>query len=324
MLRYRGFRNTDPPVVAEIWRSRADELALVQPVSADLFEQFVFGRLHFDYAGLILALDDDRPVGFAHASFGPDAAERRLSTETGVTCLILVRPDCDQAAVAAGLLDRCEAYLIERGAKCLYGGGVWPLSPFYSGMCGGCETPGVLESDLASRQLYSARGYQAVDHTLLFRQDLGGFRPPMDHRLQAQCRRRLLVQVIVDAPARSRWEALTVGEFEATRFELMPRGGGSPVGYALVRAMEWGRAGRPGRVAGLADLFVEPACRRQGIATFLIGELARSLANQGVTLLEAQARLSNAPLVQLYRKLGFQQVAEGIVYRKGAPSSEST
>ncbi len=323
MLRYRGFRNTDPPIVAEIWRSRADELALVQPVSADLFEQFVFGRLHFDYAGLILALDDDRPVGFAHASFGPDAANHRLSTETGVTCLILVRPDCDQAAIAAGLLDRCEAYLLGRGAKCLYGGGLWPLSPFYSGMCGGCETLGVLDSDLVSRQLYSARGYQAVDHTLLFRQDLQGFRIPM-HRLHAQCRRRMLVQVIVDAPARSRWEAMTVGEFEATRFELVPRGGGPQVGCALVRAMEWGRAGRPGRVAGLVDLFVEPNCRRQGIATYLIGELARSLANQGVSFLEAQAQLSNLPLLQLYRKLGFLQVAEGTIFRKSVPPASST
>lgn len=323
MLRYRRFRNTDPPIVAEIWRSRAEELALVQPVSADLFEQFVFGRLHFDYAGLIVALDDDRPVGFAHASFGPDAAERRPSTDTGVTCLILVRPDCDQAAVAAGLLDRCETYLRQRGAKCLYGGGLWPLSPFYSGMCGGCETPGVLESDQVSHRLYLARGYQAVDQNLLFRQDLGSFRPPMD-RLQVQCRRRWLVQVIVDAPTRSRWEAMTVGEFEATRFELVPRGGGSQVGYALVRAMEWGRAGRPGRVAGLVDLFVDPACRRQGVATYLIGELSRNLANQGVTFLEAQARLSNAPLLQLYRKLGFPQVGEGIVYRKDVRSSEAT
>lgn len=323
MLRYRGFRNTDPPIVAEIWRSRADELALVQPVSADLFEQFVFGRLHFDYAGLILALDDDRPVGFAHASFGPDAAERRPSTETGVTCLILVRPDCDQAAVAAGLLDQCEAYLCDRGARCLYGGGVWPVSPFYSGMYGGCETPGVLESDRVCCQLYSSRGYQAVDRTLLFRQDLAHFRPPINRAI-IQCRRRLLVQVMVDVPPRTRWEALTVGEFETTRFALVPRGGVGEAGYALVRTMEWGRAGRPGRGAGLVELFVDPACRRQGIATYLIGELSRSLTNQGVTFLEAQARLSHEPVIQLYRKLGFQQVASGIVYRKQAPSSDST
>ncbi len=315
MLRYRGFRNTDPPVLAGIWRSRPGDVALVQPVSVDLFEQLVFGRLHFDYAGLILALDDDRPVGFAHASFGPNAAGDRICTGTGVTCLIVVRPDCDEAAVAAGLLDRCEAYLRQRGAKVLYGGGVWPVSPFYAGLYGGCEAPGVLESDLVSRQLYPARGYAAVDRTFLFRHDVSTSRPPMD-RLQMQCRRRLLVQVIMDTPARTRWEASTVGDFEATRFELVPRGGGQQVAYAVVRAMEWGRAARPGRVAGLVDLFVEPGSRRQGLAAHLVGELSRNLSNQGVAFLEAQALQSNLPVLQLYRKLGFEQIAEGIVYRK--------
>ena len=284
MLRYRAFCNTDPPVVAGIWRSRAHDGALVQPVSADLFEQLVFGRLHFDYAGLILALDGDRPVGFAHASFGPNAAGDHICTDTGVTCLIVVRPDCDEAAVAAGLLDRCEAYLRDRGARVLYGGGVWPASPFYAGLYGGCETPGVLGSDRVSRELYPSQGYTAVDRTFLFRQDVDTFRPPMD-RLQIQCRRRLLVQVVVDTPTRTWWEASTVGDFEATRFELVPRGGGGPVAYAVVRAMEWGRADRPGRVAGLADLFVEPASRRQGLATHLIGELSRSFTNQCVVLL---------------------------------------
>jgi ribosomal protein S18 acetylase RimI-like enzyme len=243
-----------------------------------------------------------------------------------VICLIVVRPDCDQAAVAAGLLDHCEAYLRQRGAKVVYGGGVWPVSPFYAGLYGGCETPGVLESDQVSRQLYTARGYAAIDRTFLFRQDVSTFRPPMD-RLQIQCRRRLLVQVIVDTPARTWWEASTVGDFEATRFELVPRGGGGPAAYAVVRAMEWGRSGRPGRTAGLVDLFVEPASRRQGLATHLIGELSRNLTNHGVAYLEAQALQSNVPLMQLYRKLGFQQIAEGVVYRKEihadfAPSGE--
>jgi GNAT superfamily N-acetyltransferase len=131
-----------------------------------------------------------------------------------------------------------------------------------------------------------------------------------------QCRRGLLVHVIVDTPAATRWEASTVGDFESTRFDLVPRGGGAPAAHAVVRAMEWGSAARPGRTAGLVDLFVQAASRRQGLATHLIGELSRNLSNQGVTSLETQALQSNVPLVQLFRKLGFPLVAEGIVYRK--------
>jgi ribosomal protein S18 acetylase RimI-like enzyme len=315
MLQFRAFRNTDPPRMTEIWRSRAGDPALLQPVSVDLFEQLVFGKLHFDHAGLTLGFDDGRPVGFAHASFGPDADGRRISTETGVICVIVVRPDCDEAAVAAGLLDHCEAYLREHGARVLYGGGVPPLSPFYAGLYGGCELPGVLDSDKVSRALYPARGYAAVDRTFLLQRDLSTFRARVD-RQEMQCRRRLLVQVLMDSPARNRWEALTAGDFDSTRFELVPRGGGRPVAYAVVRATEWGNVSRSGRIAGLVDLFVEPASRREGLATHLMGELARVLTSQGVAFVEAQSLERNDALVQFYRKLGFQQIAEGVVYRK--------
>jgi GNAT superfamily N-acetyltransferase len=315
MLQFRPFRNTDPPWITEIWRSRAGDPALLQPVSVDLFEQLIFGKLHFDYAGLILALDDGRPVGFAHASFGPDPAGHRISTETGVICVMVLRPDCDEAAVASGLLDRCEAYLRQHGARVLYGGGVSPLSPFYAGLYGGCEPPGVLESDNVSRALYPVHGYAAVDRTLLFQRELSSFRAPLD-RQQVQCRRRLLVQVLMDPPARNRWEALTAGDFDSTHFELVPRGGGAQVAYAVVRAMEWDDASRSGRVAGLVDLFVEPASRRQGLATHLMDELARILSGQGVAFVEAMSLERNDALVQFCRKLGFQQIAEGMVYRK--------
>ena len=93
MLRYRTFRNTDPPLLCAIWRSRDGYPGLSQPVSVELFEQLVFSKLHFDYEGLVLALEDERPVGFAHASFEPDEQRAAMSTKTGVVCAICVRPD---------------------------------------------------------------------------------------------------------------------------------------------------------------------------------------------------------------------------------------
>ena len=67
----------------------------------------MFGKIHFDCAGLILAFDDDLPVGFAHASFGPNQRRDWISTEQGVICILVVRPDCTEKEVAAGLLERC-------------------------------------------------------------------------------------------------------------------------------------------------------------------------------------------------------------------------
>ncbi len=91
MIRFRPFTNADPPALAEIWRSRALERGLQQPISAMLLAEVVFGKTYFDNQGLILALDDDQPVGFVHAGFGPNESGSWLSHEQGIISMIMVR-----------------------------------------------------------------------------------------------------------------------------------------------------------------------------------------------------------------------------------------
>ena len=109
------------PLLTQLWRSRSQEPGLFPAISADILEHLVYAKLYFDYAGLILAFDEERPVGFAHASFGPNDAESDVDYQMGTTNLVLVRPDVDVDAVAEGLLAQCESYLRRRGAKVLYG-----------------------------------------------------------------------------------------------------------------------------------------------------------------------------------------------------------
>lgn len=315
MIRYRAFRNTDPPVLTALWRSRVGQHGLMAPVSPDLFEQLVFAKLYFDYDGLIVAREEDRPVGFAHAAFGPNEAEDGLSTELGVTCLVLVRPDCRQQEVAAGLLELCEDYLRRRGAKALYGGGIQPLSPFYLGLYGGSELPGVLQSDHVARQLYASHGYREIERTLIMRRDLEDFETPID-RQQMQIRRRMVVEVTVDPPARTWWEACTIGDFDLTRFDLVPRDGGPAVASATFRSMEPTGTAAAGRAAGLIDLRVDESLRRRGLAVFVLSEALRQFIRQGIMLVEAQAKEHNAAVLGTYRKLGFHQVGRGSVFRK--------
>ena len=122
MLRYRPFRNTDPPNLVAIWRTQTDRPGLVLPVSVDVLEQLVLCKQYFDPKGLVLAEDEGHAVGFAHAGFGPTDGEDGISTELGVVCLVLVRPECGQAEVTDGLIAQCEAYLQRRGSRVLYGG----------------------------------------------------------------------------------------------------------------------------------------------------------------------------------------------------------
>jgi ribosomal protein S18 acetylase RimI-like enzyme len=316
MLTYRSFRNFDPPAVAALWRSRAGQAGLAQPVSPDLFEQLVFAKLYFDYDGLVLACDDGRLVGFAHAGFGPDAANNWISTETGVVCVLVTAPDCAEATVAGGLLERCEEYLCARGAKVCYGGGLQPLHPFYVGLYGGSELPGVLDSDTVLRTTLAERGYSEVERTVLLSRDLDGFESQMD-RQQMQIRRQMLVEVTADAPTRSRWEAFTVGEFDLTRFDLVVRGRSEPIASALFRSMEPSGTTGVGRAVGLLDISIAEPQRRRGLATFLLNEAFRQFLRQGITRVEVQVTQSNAAALGIFEKLGLQRTAEGGVWRKG-------
>ena len=315
MLRYRPFRNTDPPVLTALWRSRAGQRGLAREVSPDVFEQLVFAKPYFDCDGLILAFDDDRPVGFAHAGFGPDEQRSRLFTGRGVTCLILVEPGCAETEAAAGLLEQCEAYLQRRGANVLFGGAIYPLNPFYLGLYGGSELPGVLDTDSPALDAFKSHGYAEIDHTFIQHHELTNFEPRIDRR-QMQIRRQMLVEVTEDPPARSWWDACTTGDFDLTRFELVPSDRGSAVASATFRSMEPTGTATIGRAVGLMDLQVDESYRRRGLAVFLLSEAFRQFIRRGIMLVEVQCRRRNVAAVGLFEQLGFESVCLGSVFRK--------
>jgi ribosomal protein S18 acetylase RimI-like enzyme len=288
---------------------------LAQPMSATMLENLVFWKPYFDRDGLIVALDDDRAVGFVHAGFGPNEEKDSYSTELGVTCLLMTHPHPEREAIAAELLHRSEQYLRKRGGRVLYGGGIRPLDPYYLGLYGGSELPGILASDSVGQELFRGGGYREIDRCIVLQRQLAGFRPTVD-RCQMQVRRRYNVEAVFDPPAANWWEACTVGQTERTRFELVPRKGGPVAGQATVWNMEplsscWGV-----HAMGVSELQVDESARRQGLATFLMGETLRQIHTHGVTLVEVQAMQHNTAAIGLYQKLGFQQIDQGVVFRK--------
>jgi ribosomal protein S18 acetylase RimI-like enzyme len=315
LITYRAFTNRDVRALAEIWRSRAAERGLMQPMSAALFEELVLSKPYFDNAGLIVAVDDGVPVGFVHAGFGPSEDQSTLSRQRGVISMLIVRPEYRRQGIGQQLLARAEEYLRRHGSQEIYGGGIRPMTPFYLGLYGGSELPGVLASDADALRRYRAAGYAEIDRCGVFQRELASFRPTMD-RKQQQIRRQQAVQMIVDPPCRTWWEACTFGGFDRTRFELTPKSGGPATAWLTVWSMEplstsWGV-----RATGLYELHVDASQRRQGLASCLFAETFKQLAAEGVGLIEAQALLRDTATVGLFKKLGFQQVDEGVVFRK--------
>lgn len=314
-IRYRAFRNTDPPALAEIWRQQPPAHGRMQPMSSAVLEQFVLAKPYFDRQGLIVAVDDDLPVGFAHAAFGPSDDEQRLSTDWGLICLVMVRADYRRQGIGSGLLAECETYLRGRGARAFYAGGVAPMNGFYLGLYGGSELPGLLDSDAAEQGLFHSRGYREIDRVVVLERELTAFRAPID-RAQMQIRRCSSVEVLVDPPARTWWEACTWGAADRARYELTTRDAGRVVARAtfwpiLPLSTSWGV-----QAYGLTDLEVDEAYRRRGLALYLLGDAFRQLQGQGVTLIQAQTMKRNTAALKLYEKLGFTPVDEGQVLRK--------
>jgi ribosomal protein S18 acetylase RimI-like enzyme len=159
-----------------------------------------------------------------------------------------------------------------------------------------------------------------VRRTVVLRRELSGFESQIDRR-QMQIRRQMIVEVTVDAPTRSWWEASTVGEFDLTRFDLVPRGGGTVIATATFRSMEAFGAGAVARSAGLVELSVNEAYRRRGMALFLLSEVFRQFLRQGIMHVEVQTEKSNIAALGAFQKLGFQEVAEGGLWRKDESTS---
>ena len=267
-------------------------------------------------------MDDGQAVGFAHAGFGPNESLSRISTQRGVICVLIVRPELgpQQWEIAAGLLAQCEEYLSARGAGTIYGGAVQPLVPFYSGLYGGGWPPGVLDADVLALEIYRGHGYEEIGRTQIFCRDLEAFRPLVD-RQQMQFRRQMSVEIKVDPPSQNWWEACTAGDFDLTRFEIVPRGSNVPLAAAVVRSLDPGAAFGPPPAVGILDLQVDPAHRRQGLGTFVLGEAFRQLAREGIATVEVQVREEDRAALGLCHRLGMQQTNQGHIFRKGHPTA---
>jgi ribosomal protein S18 acetylase RimI-like enzyme len=314
---FRPFRNSDPPRLAEIWREQPPQRGRMQPATPTIFEQLVFSKPYFDPAGLIVALDNNKPVGFAHAGFGAAEDENAISTDVATTYQLVLRADYQSDALAGELLAQSEHYLRNRGAKVIYAGGVRPLNAFYLGLYGGSELPGILVGDSAFQRACNERGYREIDRVKILQLELGTFRPPIT-RSQRQLRREMASHEIPSPAPESWWDACTTGAFERIHFLLTRPSSCEPLADVWFWDIEplstaWGSP-----TAGMFDLHVSHVERRKGLATFLLSDAFERLRSRGIQLVEAQTMQQNAPALAMYHRLGFKQVDEGVVYRKDA------
>lgn len=320
MIRYRSFRNTDPPALADAWNSSCSGRGVYPLRSAAPLEFALFSKPYFDPEGLIIAEDEGRIVGFTHAGFGPDAAEKQLDRSVGVICVLVVRPEFRRQKIGTELLQRAESYLQRFGAKEFVAGEVKPYTPFYFGVYGNSNLPGFLGGDAAVATFLERHGYRVWETTLVLERQLPQMEPVVDQRFLS-LRRRYDVQLVTAPEISSWWQDCVLGPIEPVEFRLLDKLSGIPSCRALVWDINAFRGGGfP--IAGVLDLQVRPDVRRQGQARFLLSQMMRYLQDYFFKTIEMQCSERNDPCLQLLRGLGMEQVDVGRSYRKSAANAD--
>jgi len=316
VVRYRTFRNTDPPVLAKVWNEVLDGRGAVHLPNSTPLEFCVFAKPYFDPAGLIIAEEDGACAGFAHAGFGSDSTGSALSCQDGVVSFIGVRPSFRRHGVGAKLLEQCEAYLREKGARTLFAGPHRLRNPFYLGLYGGSNLPGFLISQGDIQPFLEKHGYRVFRETLVLQRSL---RQPMklpDPRCAAHRQQYEMAAGVPRSHAFTWWQECVLNPLEPIEFFLRDKATGTRVAGALVWEMPSlsGRGALP--AVGIVDLDVVESKRRLGLGKFFLGLVVRTLQDQYFETAEIQVDVDNTAAVNLCKGLGFEQVDLGRVYKK--------
>ena len=318
MTRFRTFRNNDPPALAKLWNRTVAESVNARPLRVHELDSHALGTINFEPAGLIIAEKDGRIAGYVHAGFGPDLPVEstrpfQLSHELGSICLFVVEPELDDPELCRGLIFAAERYLVERGAKVIYAGGLFPLNPFYWGIHGGSEGSGVLAGDVRFHHVLNELGYEPVSSTVLLEANLE-ICEPRDPRA-AVIRRQTQIEFLDDAMPSHWWEGVALGEFQVMKARLLARSGGTELAHAATWDMSWFCRGDSRARIGLIDVEVAPLHRRKGYGRFLVTELLRRARESLVALVEVQTGSTNVAAMSFYAALGFEPIDQSTLYR---------
>lgn len=322
MATIRGFRTGDVPALADLWNRAVPAAGSASPLEVHEFDGALICRQFFEAEDLLVAVaEDGRPVGMAHAAFGPVGPEGKshaLDAAMGTVAMLLVDPDRRDPDVADALFAGAVARLRARGAQVVYAGGQAPLNPFYWGLYGGSEYAGVLDAheDFSGAALRA--GFRAAATTRRYELELAALdQVPRDPRL-AVLKRQTEVEIDEDCRLESWWDAMAIGSSRPIRFRLLDRHGAE-----LGRAMSWDMAGfdrRDGRLrCGLVGVGVPPELRGRGHAKFLLLEAMRYLRLQSIAVVEAQTGGENEPAQRLYKQFGFRPIGTSTLYRLPGP-----
>ena len=316
-MNYRRYRNTDPPALVEVWNETLQYRGNYSVRIVSTFERWLFSKPYFTPNDLIIVEDPvlHRIAGFALVGQGPNEERTALSKDVGVICAIVVRPEFQRRGIGRELLQRAEANLRDRGISNIVFGSMAPNNPYLFGLYGGCNSPGVLESDLDAEPFLQAMGYERQRSRQIFQKMLDSPLTVADTRFN-MLRRRYEAQTLRIASVSSWWEECIWGTLEPVEVRMIDKLTDIPAARALIWELEgfsW-KWNYPS--AGILDVQVRDDLRRQGLGKLLTSQVMRFLQDQFFAVCELHISDDDEAALALCQGLGFEQIDVGHTYVK--------
>lgn len=315
MIELRRFRNSDSPGIASVWSSQPPLRGRLPRLTSSILEQHVLSKPYFDPRDLIVAADERRVIGFVHVGFLPSVEVAQVRRQEGIVCQLQVLPGPDRLEIASRLFESAVMRLQETGARTLLAGGIGIHAPFYLGLYGGSQLPGVLTDDTLLNEVARRANFAEFRPVSIWQRELSGFRPPIDRDVIA-LRRQYQIHRSDDYVAKDWRDACAFGWTEPLLVKLVSPS--SRTEFATLMfwdceplASSWGA-----RCLGLASVSYHAESLSLPLLTFFLAETMRQLLTQGIAIVEVQTESADRELIEVCGRLAFREVDRGMQLRK--------
>jgi ribosomal protein S18 acetylase RimI-like enzyme len=306
VITFHTYQPEDLPELTAVWNDAFSG----GPNSTSLTERDFIDRVtaqpSFDPAALLVAVDAGRAVGFVH--FGPltnswySLPERRPDPSQG-QIWALVAPPTDRGLTQA-LLDAAVARLVSGGAKRIIFHPSWVQGsqPFYNGIAGAYEIPGLSESRAELREALSENGFEPIAHYATPEFDLSDYARLSSLRQEAD----RIWQRIRGAGLRTTVREVRSAFFPPRRVVDVVWGLDTIAITAFGLWEEYAREFKR-RLYGVTGVQVAKGWRGIGLGKLVMVLAMEAAAREGAETIHLHVYQNNEPAWNLYhRALGFQ------------------
>jgi len=312
-VRYRSFRNSDPPQILRLWNQCELGRGAVRVQSTELFETINYAQPYFDPAGLIVAELHREIIGCVHAGFGFKADRSAVERNVGVICAVLVRPDQRRRGIGRELVSHANAYLRERSAQRIVAGEARNCDPFYYGMYGGSRPSGFLDSDPLAALFFEGIGFIRGQTIGVYQRDLTVKRDPTNMKLMGL--RRSTELVVAEGPLEpTYWWYTHLGRMESLRFRLVEKKTQQPLAAVTAIGLDQYLSVWNERAIGLVDMFVSEDHRGQGYGQTLLIETVRRVRQEMISRAELHVPDAHNFLTRAAQGAGFERIETGTTF----------